>query len=324
MAKRIVLLSVLFAAAAAAVFAGALEDRGYAVLRRYEERGISYQVARDAQKRAVTVGADRELTARQVDTLSGLVEAFYALQLLTIEDLKIVFEADRAKIIVLPKSFAVDGVNLLPYMPSGLQMFYSDHLEYDFRLRADNLFLRVTGQFMNERDFAARLVRIVRNPVEYVRSQDPEYVVLQVELMRRRIDQAVEQAARENAGNLERIRGLAGELAGLREEKQALQADHEALAADYARAVADLQARDAALAGEDGRMRYAQVALGNHGLFSAVKAPGEEALECLIRLKTGNPALTRDEAVKQVRASGLKMTKKEARLAFGVYFGEFD
>ncbi len=348
MGRMVGFLVVVLHATAILAFAGPLEDRGYAVLRKYEERGLSYQVIRDAGQRVVTLGTVRELTARQADTLSELIESLYSLKLVAVDSLKIVFEADRINIIVIPKSFLFDGFNLVPYMPSGMQLFYTDHLEYDFRLRVENLFVRVAGQYIDEREFAARLVKIVQNPTGYIQSQNPEHVSNQLSLLRRDVD----QAGRENSENLERIRGLARELAALREEKQALaaekdaleadyqalkedydglkvdygelKADHAALKASYAEAAAALRAKDEALVREDGLLRYALVALGNHRVFGRIDAPGKEAIERLVQLKSANPALTRDEAIKRMRAAGVKVTKREAGLVFGIYFGEFE
>lgn len=320
MEKRTGLLLALLAFSFAMAFGGAIEDRGYTVLRRYEERGVSYQVVRDPDRHVVTVGSDRELSAAQAGTLTVLVKAFSALKLAVLEDLKIVFEADRVKIIATPKSFVLEGVDLAAFMPSGMQLYYTDHLEYDFRLRVENLFLRVAGQYVDEQSFAARLVRIVRNPVEFIQSQDPEFMLHQIDLLRQRID----QAAGENEASRDRIRRLTDELAGLREQEQALEAGHAALKADYAEAVAALQARDTALGGEDERGRYSLLAVGNRGLSSRIKAPAREAVEQLIRLKKASPALTRDEATGQLAAAGFKLSKKEVGLVFGVYFGEFE
>jgi hypothetical protein len=341
MGKKMMAAVVFLLLALGAASAVNVADYGYSVLRRYEERGISYQDLQDAARRVVTVGIEGELTSQQASALPGLVDFFYTLHLIGIADLRVIFGADRTRVVLIPSRFSHDGVDLLPYLPSGMEFFPADQMEYEFRLRVENLFLRVAGRLINEREFASRLVQIVRQPGEYLRSQNPEYLLNQISLVQETLAEAVRQVTAENRAGQARQEALERDLQGVKEDYAALGEAHRALAERHAaldeahRALAEdhnaliekhaqLAKQHLELARVFGLLRNASMALHDRGLLGRISLPDLKAVERMLAIKAAEPSLTRDQMREKARGEGYDISKKDVTLVYAIYFNEFE
>lgn len=334
MGKRMMAAVVFLLLALGAASAVDVADYGYSVLRRYEERGISYQDLQDAERRVVTVGIEGELTSQQASALPGLVDFFYTLRLIGVADLRVIFGADRTRVVLIPSRFSHDGIDLLPYLPSGMEFFPADQMEYEFRLRVENLFLRVAGRLINEREFASRLVQIVRQPGEYLRSQNPEYLLNQISLVQETLAEAVRRVTAENQAGQARQEALARDLQGVKEDytalaeaHRALNEAHQALAEDHNALIEKhtlLAEEHLELARVFGLLRNASMALHNRGLLGRISLPDPKAVERMLAIKAAEPSLTRDQMREKARGEGYDISKKDVTLVYAIYFNEFE
>jgi hypothetical protein len=117
-----------------------------------------------------------ELNRRDQERIQALVSIYRSFRFLVPSSIRILLGEQRTEILLVPRSFIYKGQDLSRYMPSGIQFFYSDYLEFDFRIVVDNLFLRIKGQFFSEEEFAEKVTAAVSNPYAYLESQDPEFI----------------------------------------------------------------------------------------------------------------------------------------------------
>lgn len=181
MKKGIAISGVLLFCLGLGAYAVDLTSYGYQVLGTHHENELTFYDARDAAGVTFAVASAAPLTDANMQVLGLVLKTFEGWHNLKISRIRIVFSANNhAEILVLPSSFVYKGVDLSTYMPSGMQFQYTDYLSYDFRMYKDSLFLRVYGQLYNETEFADRLLAAVNNPVLYLQTTSPDYLLKQI------------------------------------------------------------------------------------------------------------------------------------------------
>ena len=181
MKKGLLITGALFLCLGLGVYAMDLSSFGYQVLGTHQENELTFYDAKDASGLSFAVASAAPLTGDNMQVLHIILSTFEHWQYLKVSRIRIVFSANNhADILVVPISFDYKGVDLSTYMPSGMQFFYEGYLGYDFRMYKDNLFLRLKGQVFDENDFADRLLDAVNNPVLYVQTSSPEYLLKQI------------------------------------------------------------------------------------------------------------------------------------------------
>ncbi len=100
----------------------------------------------------------RGVELRQADQarLQGIVSIYQGFQFLIPSSVRVILTDERAEILVIPRSFRFKDRDLANYMPSGIQFFYTDFLEFDFRIVVENLFLRIRVNFSRRRSLRKR------------------------------------------------------------------------------------------------------------------------------------------------------------------------
>ncbi|HOV38207.1 MAG TPA: hypothetical protein PLG79_05745 [Spirochaetales bacterium] len=233
-----------------------------------------------------------ELSLIDQERIQALVSIYRSFQFLMPSSIRILLGEERTEILLVPRSFIYKGQDLSRYMPSGIQFFYSDYLEFDFRIVVDNLFLRIKGQFFSEEEFAEKVTAAVSNPYAYLESQDPEFILKRFHEVEKRLDTLASQT----------LQGETALRAGLEETKALLEE----------------------LNREFQLLRYALLVLNNRGFFGSIRLPSEEGIAKLIALKEQEPSLNIKEAGERLKSLGIEMTNKEIFLVFSVYFNEFN
>lgn len=263
-------------------------------------------------------GAD--LREDDQERLQGILSIYRGFRMLLPSSVRVIFTDERAEIIVIPRSFRYKDRDLSAYMPSGIQFFYTDFLEFDFRIVVENLFLRIRGQFFNEAEFAEKILSAVLNPYAYIQSQNPEYILKRFQDVEGRLDKLLMEGEKISTMLGQEIREARDSLGALRQEVEAsfqksLQSQ-QSLQESLQKQISDLSA-------EFQLLRYALLVLNNRGFFGTIRLPSEAGINRLVELKKQQPKLTMDEAREKLKAEGIEMTSKEVFLVFSVYFNEF-
>jgi len=291
MNKTILAVGLILAGAATVLSAAGFEDSGYTITGKSVEDGKDVYALQDAGGFPFTVVLAGEPTRRQQESLKALIGIFRSLQRVPIASLRIAFAGEAAEIILVPRPFSHQGQELASFMPSGMQFYYDGYLEYDFRMKADNLFFRVRGQFFAEDQFLDRLAGAARNPAAFIHANDPEFVYRRLLELEKKMDDTAAWGRAALDGLERKNDGLAAESSDLEREFLLL--------------------------------RYALLVLHNRGFFGSIRLPSGKGIERLVEMKKGEPSLSRETAAARLRAEGIEMSSKEVFLVFSVYFNEF-
>lgn len=202
--KTIAILVVLFSVCASL---GAVEfaDYGLTVLGERTEDGLRLTTLRDEDGREFTFGADVAVGEDEIAIVEQILDLVFGFDSMEIEELRIVLGERRVSVQVRPRNFVHEGVDLGSLTPAGVQFYFVDYLEYDFRMLVSGLFLRLRGQFVNEELLLERLVRAARNPEQFLQSQNPEFVLSRIHELEVELSEA-QQELRELSTELELAR----------------------------------------------------------------------------------------------------------------------
>ena len=249
MIKRagVVFIIALLMLTGTSAFALDLQSSGLTVISQEEEGDrIAYEVE-DGEGRSFTVVGDDDFSRAQLTIITELAGGFFSWQKMSISYLRIIVTGNRAEVLAVPASFEHDEVDLVQYMPSGMQFFYDGFLEYDFRLKVGTIFVRMRGQFFDEEQFSNRLVSAARDPALFVALNDPEYLIRRVQEAEEAIDtllgrgvlvaESLQQTQREFADfkteQLASYQTFYQEYQALKNAYNNTQAEFETLEADY-------------------------------------------------------------------------------------------
>ncbi len=324
--KKATLTILACAVTIASLGAVELSDRGYAVSNERLEDGITLYDVRDDAGNALTVGtATGSFSNQNMNVLEIVRETFFNMEYLDVSQMKVVFSRNRADVVVIPRRYSFDGINLAALMPSGMQFIYTDFLEFDFRMLVEGLFVRMQGQYFTEEQFVERLARAARNPAAYIQSTDPRFVFS-------RLDEISEQIAEiENSGvqmnaEMENLidsfrefrtdanQGLRRLQDEFEREMTEIRTVYEGLLTDYGELT-----REVAL------LRRALLVFENRGWFGSLRIPEENVVEEIVALKRANPTMTIDEAEAAINEGREEsVSNKVVTLVFSLYFNEFE
>ena len=188
--KKATLILLVCTLLIASVSAVELSDRGYTVSNERVEDDITLYDVRDSSGNRLTVGtATGSFTNENMNVLEIVRETFFNMSHLEVASMKVVFSRNRADVVVIPRRYTYDGIDLAALMPSGMQFIYTDYLEYDFRMLVDGLFVRIQGQYFTEQQFLDRLARAARNPAAYIQSTDPRFIFRRMDELSRLISE---------------------------------------------------------------------------------------------------------------------------------------
>lgn len=113
---------------------------------------------------------------------------FYTWPELKINRIQFRFSDGELEMTLLPDRFLCNNTNVMPYLPAGMLFRYTDTLHYNFRMVKENLFLKLEGIFLNRIEFSQRLLDALRNPLAYIKKQDPEYFMAKLDLLQGQMD----------------------------------------------------------------------------------------------------------------------------------------
>ncbi len=102
-------------------------------------------------------------------------DEFYGMTSITIDTLTFQVNEDSFDVILLPKTFVVDGKNLLEYLPSGMLFYYQNDMIYDFRMMIGSVFMKINGLWINEDALLRKIRQAASDPEAYIRRADPDY-----------------------------------------------------------------------------------------------------------------------------------------------------
>lgn len=323
MKKATLIFPILLLTVSLSAFGVNLSSYGFNVTNTQQETNQTVYTIAEPNGFSFTVVSANTITDAGAKVLQAVVSTLSGWTNLKISQAKIVLNAQRADILVIPTSFVYKNVNLAQYMPSGMQFYYDKYLEYDFRMLKDNLFLRMKGEVYDESQFAARLYSAVQNPVLFLQTNNPEYLLKRLNDLTSKLETLTQQLSVQKKEIAAAASKLSGQIALLSKEGEAFKTSQSAVNTNVAKQLADIKKQNSTMAGEFNKVRYSLLVLNNRGFFGRIYPINRTAIERVVAMKKADPSLTQDQVLTKLKAEGVKMSRKEVSLVFDVYFNEF-
>ncbi|MFO8063791.1 MAG: hypothetical protein ACQETQ_08165 [Spirochaetota bacterium] len=286
-----------------ALHAVSLEDNGYEVLDTRQEEGTYRFDVEDTDGNEFEIRSDQEeLSEGQINTLDVVRRVVYDLDTLEVESMRVLFEAGRVDILVVPSEFEYQGQDLLPYIPSGLQFSFDAVLNYDFRLLVDEYFMRFRGQYVDEEQFVGRLADAVNDPVGFLESRRPELIAQRVD----ELEEWAEDSEQRRAELREELDDAQVELEQTREE------------------LAETEDRLTQTRAELEEVRSGVLAFNNRTFFGRVRPLEPQTVDRIVELREEHPDIEQSEIRDRLSEEGLEASGNEVSIVLAVYFNEFE
>ena len=138
--------------------------------------------------RAITAGP---LTEDHIQGLLRLQEIRQSLSNLQLTSASLVFSSGRVDAVLVPSSYVIEGREFAPLLPAGMFFRYDGAVFFDFRLLVENIAVRINAQFIGLGSLEDRLMRAVRDPLAYIRSQDPTALSQRITVQSERLDELI-------------------------------------------------------------------------------------------------------------------------------------
>lgn len=332
-------VATLGAQTAGSETAGAFEREGFRVIRTRTQAGLPvWDLATDEGNR-FSVTMIGPVNDERMGAIRSLTEIVYALDGLTVERMRIVFDENRGTAVVVPESFEIDGEMYQQYMPSGMQFVYDQAPAFDFRMLVENLAVRINGAFLTEEQFLIRIERAVENPAAYIQSSDPQFLAQQISELQRVVD-SLEVENRELRttdaileSDLERLRRSgARELHEQVSRGEAALADiqgqMERLREETTATLEDVVAETLTLADQFAKLREGAVVMASRNLFGSLKGVPAETISAVVELRNADPELTADEARTRVNESlpegEPQLHGKHVQAIYALFFNDYE
>ena len=279
-----------------------LGDLEFEVISSRTENGQEVYEGIDQYGNELTIVGTENLTDASRKALQVMLSTFNGWKYLTIGTQRVVITEKRTEMALVPESFMYEGTDLAAYMPSGMQFYYTSYLEYDFRMYKEKLFLRLSGQLFDEEQFCEKLVKALENPILYIQTHNPDYIIEQLVSLASEL----EVAKNDLSVLREEHDELAGDYGNLKEEYGKLEGSHDKLYGDYE------------------LLRNAVMAFSNGNIFKLLAPLEQEAIEAVIEAKKADPEATSKDVVARLKEKDIAVSPKAVAIIFAVYFNDFE
>ncbi len=346
-------LTRLAAAALAALSAAAAGAQDLTITPEGRQGSYNVFLARDADGREMTVLSEGPINEAEEKALLALSKRAVELHDLKLRSARVLLAPGEIDVLLIPRSYAYQGQDLMPFLPGGIGLILDGALSYDFRMLVGHYFLRLKGPLESEDALSRKLVEAATTPAAFLRADTMQYVSDRFKALEDRLTDdegrgtAALQSLQAKVGELETrgggaalkdlaqartdIDALKGETAGLRAAVDGVKGDLESvkaalLAPPATQVDADVEALQKTVAslGVDAEtLRTAVVVLQSRGGNFGRRGVDRDAISRLVALKRQNPALTQADASKALKAQGASMSNRDIALVFGIFFGDY-
>lgn len=312
-------LAAIIVVSAASLFALDLSGTSFTQTGEKSVDGKTVAVLADESGAELLLEAETEPSPERLTALQALVAEVRSWDNFEAAELRAVNMAERLQLTAIPRKFVVEGVDLAPAIPGGVQLLFKTATEYDFKVRSGKFVVRVGSVFTDRGELEAAALAAFKDPSGFIATRDPLYVQKRLDELADRADaieamQAdfakkiaiLEEAtfgAEQNAAKEESVSKADKSVAQLREDLAALEArnsEHEKQAA----------------------AQWASTQLALLAALNGDKPIREESVAKLVELKKADPGLDRKNAPRALKAAGITLSPAEISAIFLVEFGE--
>jgi len=248
-----------------------------------------------------SVATDADVAA--IDKMNAI---FSSWQFIRIRSLKYVISLNSIDVFIIPRSFDYNGASYMDNAVAGLQLSYTgETLRYSFRIRRGELFLKISGAYIEEEVLCKKIEEAVKDPQSFIQRRDADFLLTKIERIEEKIDVLIAEDLK-----LEQK---------LKEETTALKA------ADSKHDETDVQINQKLSKTTDvsNKTRKVVVAYANNHLFYGADPIPQDKINRILQMRKNNPSLTLDDLMKKFEEAEYKVTKKEVEIVLQVFNNEF-
>ncbi len=175
--KRIALAAILAAAAALALPALDLGGTGFSLAGERKEDGKVFTVLAADSGGELLFFAEAQPNAERLGELRAIYEAVRSWPDFVPSVVRAINYTERLQVVAIPSRFMVEGTDLAPSVPSGVQLFRTKATEYDFKVKTGQQVIRVRSVYTGWDEMAAAALAAYRDPASFVQARDPLYML---------------------------------------------------------------------------------------------------------------------------------------------------
>lgn len=145
-----------------------------------------YVCLKDASGNIFYVEDGMNIPEEQADEIIKQKDVFYSMQSIKIKELKFQFEQGVLEISLIPSELKYENNDLTLYLSSSM-LFSVENMQlvYNFRIRKDNYFLRINGNYISEKVLCDKILEAVQTPQTFVQRRDPDYLLSSIDRLAR-------------------------------------------------------------------------------------------------------------------------------------------
>ncbi len=194
MKRAAALLIILFTATA--LFAYDWESKEVKVLSSDTKNGETTQKLSTPEDGEFTLRLKTEIDEETAGLILKLNSQFRKWENMKVKSLEFVKAGGKLDIILIPESYTYEKTDFIPSMPAGMLFTYDEMLSYNFRITVENMFIRISGKFLNEKIFSDKITRAIKDPISYLTMYNPKYMLKQIFEQQKKIDELTRRCNR--------------------------------------------------------------------------------------------------------------------------------
>jgi hypothetical protein len=319
--KRTALAAVI-ALSSLSLFALDLTGTSFTQTGERSEDGKTLFVLADESGGELLLDAEAEPTPQRLSALQALVAEIRSWGEFQAIELRAVNMEDRLQVSAIPRSFLVEGVDLAPALPGGIQLSYKTATEYDFKVKSGKFVVRVSSVFTGKAELEAAALAAFKDPSAFIATRDPLYVQKRLDELFDRAD-ALEAKAADFETRIAALEKVTFDLSSSDKEERTTRAEKDLAAIKDELSAFEAKAEDRS--GQIEAQIAAQWEKAKPTLLAALnggKPIKEEAVAKLVELKKADPTLDKKSAPKALKAAGFSLSGAEISAIFFVEFDE--
>lgn len=190
-AAAAVILIILFTVSS--LYAYDWESKNIKVFETETKNGETIQRLNTQEGAEFTLRFKTEVDDIVADLIIKLNSEFRKWENMKVKSLEFVKIEGKLDIIVIPESYIYNNTDFIPNMPAGMLFTYDEMLSYNFRITVENMFIRISGKFFNEKMFSEKITKAIKDPISYLTMYNPKYMLKQIFEHQKKIDELTEK-----------------------------------------------------------------------------------------------------------------------------------
>jgi len=176
--KKIIFLIMILSAAASLSFA------------QWDGTGISVSgqdndivLLKDSEGHSFELVSKGTVSNEAAGKIKKMKNIFYQFEKISFSSLRFMVRDDGVvEAYLILSKLTADNTDIHSFVPSGMVFYFNSSLSYDFRMVKNNVFFKIKGQFIGEKELLKKILNALENPVAYLEQNSLESLKAKIEL----------------------------------------------------------------------------------------------------------------------------------------------